>query len=147
MACFTGKKSFPEYVCVKIAARGGANPRTASPLAAHSLTFWTHLFQCKCEFGESARNNYFAFQSCVVGPVSQHQILLKKMQLLLSPGHRLQKCAVQIKPKIFVTVVGLRKLQQLLSLAFGFFLNRRDYFEIAFFAPLHPSSSEGHLGV
>lgn len=35
VACFTGKKSFREYVCVKIAARGGGNPRTASPLAAH----------------------------------------------------------------------------------------------------------------
>lgn len=122
MACFTGKKSFREYVCVKIAARGGGNPRTALPLAAHSRSGRT----------------------CFSVNVS-----LEKVQEIIILPYRLQKCANTCgahKAKIFVTVVGLRKLQQLLSLAFSFF-SRRDYFEIAFLAPLHPSSSEGHLGV
>lgn len=52
-----------------------------------TLMLRTHLFQCKSEFGESARDNYFANQSCVVGPISQHHITRSTWSL-----------AVHIKP-------------------------------------------------
>lgn len=89
-------------VCVREDCSEGWREPEDGLASCSALTFWTHLFQCKCEFGESARNNYFAFQSCVVGPVSQHQILLKKCNCycpLDTDCKNVLTLAVQIKPK------------------------------------------------